>query len=197
FEDFSSAFGQNDGEFSVFGTDRKLAALQTAVTMLRPLPEQKSLVFFTSRLVLNGTDNNAQMRATTTAAIRANVQIFPVDARGLVAFAPLGNANQRSPGGTGMFTGALAQQTITRFQKSQDVLFALAKDTGGKAFVDYNDLSIGVQQAASAQTSYYFFLNDTAPTEKDGKYRRVDVKLANSGLQAELAFRPGYYADKE
>ena len=44
--------------------DRKLAALQTAVTMLRPLPEQKSLVFFTSRLSLNGTDNNAQMRAT-------------------------------------------------------------------------------------------------------------------------------------
>ena len=111
--------------------------------------------------------------------------------------APLGNANQRSPGGTGMFTGALAQQAITRFQKSQDVLFALAKDTGGKAFVDYNDLSVGVQQAASAQTSYYIIGFYSSHTEKDGKYRRVDVKLANSGLQAELAFRPGYYADKE
>ncbi len=110
FQDFSSAFGQNDGEFNVFTTDRKLAALQTAVTMLRPLPEQKSLVFFTDSLSVNGTDNNAQMRATTNAAIRANVQIFPVDARGLVAMAPLGNANQRSPGGIGMFTGALAQQ---------------------------------------------------------------------------------------
>src|SRR5438094_10181111 len=39
FEDFSSAFGQNDGEFNVFSTDRKLAALQTAVTMLTPLPD--------------------------------------------------------------------------------------------------------------------------------------------------------------
>jgi len=197
FQDFSSAFGQNDGEFNVFGTDRKLAALQTAVTMLRPLPEQKSLVFFTSRLTLNGTDNNAQMRATTNAAIRANVQIFPVDARGLVAMAPLGNANQRSPGGTGMFTGALAQQAITRFQRSQDVLFSLAKDTGGKAFVDYNDLSVGVQQAAAAQTSYYIIGFYSSHTEKDGKYRRVDVKLANDGLDAQLAFRPGYYADKE
>jgi VWFA-related protein len=197
FQDFSSAFGQDDQEFNVFGTDRKLAALQSAVTMLRPLPEQKSLVFFTSRLALNGTDNNAQMRATTNAAIRANVQIFPVDARGLVAMAPLGNANQRSPGGTGMFTGVLAQQAITRFQKSQDVLFALAKDTGGKAFVDYNDLSVGVQQAASAQTSYYIIGFYSSHTEKDGKYRRVDVKLADRGLEAELAFRPGYYADKE
>ena len=73
FQDFSSAFGQNDGEFNVFTTDRKLAALQTAVTMLRPLAEQKSLVFFTTGLSLSGTDNNAQMRATTNAAIRANV----------------------------------------------------------------------------------------------------------------------------
>src|SRR4029079_12936331 len=153
--DFSSAFGQNDGEFNIFGTDRKLAALQTAVTMLRPLPEQKSLVLFTSNLRLNGTDNNAQMRATTNAAVRANVQIFPVDARGLVARAPLGDANQRSPGGIGMFTGALAQQQVARLQRSQDTFYALAKDTGGKALLDYNDLSLGIRQAAEAQSSYY------------------------------------------
>src|SRR4029453_8305831 len=81
-------------------------------------------------------------------------------------------------------------------QRSQDILFALAKDTGGKALVDYNDLSVGVQQAASAQASYYIIGFYSSHPDKDGKYRRIDVKLAN-GLQAELAFRPGYYADKE
>jgi VWFA-related protein len=197
FQDFSSAFGQNDGEFNVFSTDRKLAALQTAVTMLRPLPEQKSLVFFTSRLSVTGTDNNAQMRATTNAAIRANVQIFPVDARGLVARAPLGNANQRSPGGIGMFTGALAQQAVTRLQQSQDTLFALAKDTGGTALVNYNDLSLGVRQAAAAQTSYYVLGFYSSHTASDGKYRRVQVRLADGTRQAELSYRQGYYADKE
>jgi VWFA-related protein len=197
FADFSSAFGQNDGEFNVFGTDRKLAAVQTAVTMLRPLPEQKSLVFFTSRLSLNGTDNNAQMRATVNAAVRANVQIFPVDARGLIARAPLGNANQRSPGGIGMFTGALAQQAVARLQQSQDTLLALAKDTGGKALVDYNDLSAGVRQAAQAQTSYYILGFYSAHTANDGKFRRVQVRLADGSVRAELVYRPGYFADKE
>ena len=104
-----SEFGQNDAEFNVFSTDRQLAALQTAVTMLRPFPEQKSLVYFASNLRLNGTDNNAQLRATENAAIRSNVSFFPVDARGLVALAPLGDATQRSPGGIGAFNGALAQ----------------------------------------------------------------------------------------
>ena len=197
FVDFSSAFGQNDGEFNVFSTDRQLAALQTAVAMLRPLPEQKSLVYFTSRLTLSGTENNAQMRATTNAAVRANVRIFPVDARGLIARAPIGDANQRSPGGVGMFTGALAQQSITRLQRSQDTLFALAKDTGGKAFVDYNDLSRGVSQAAAAQASYYILGFYSTHTANDGRFRRVRVSLANSGLQADLAYRQGYYADKE
>jgi hypothetical protein len=137
------------------------------------------------------------MRATVNAAVRANVQIFPVDARGLVARAPLGNANQRSPGGIGMFTGALAQQAIARLQQSQDTLFALAKDTGGKALVDYNDLSVGVRQAAQAQTSYYILGFYSSHVASDGKFRRVQVRLADGSVRAELVYRPGYFADKE
>ena len=189
-------FGQNDAEFNVFSTDRQLAALQTAVTMLRPFPEQKSLVYFASNLRLNGTDNNAQLRATTNAAIRANVQLFPVDARGLVASAPLGDAAQRSPGGVGMFSGALAQAAISRFQRSQDTLYALAKDTGGKAMFDYNDLSLGIVQAAQAQTSYYIVGYYSTHAASDGRFRRVRITLAG-GRDAELAYRQGYYADKE
>lgn len=189
-------FGQNDAEFNVFSTDRQLAALQTAVTMLRPFPEQKSLVYFASNLRLNGTDNNAQLRATTNAAIRANVQIFPVDARGLVAAAPLGDATQRSPGGIGMFSGALAQAAVSRFQRSQDTLYALAKDTGGTALFDYNDLSLGIVRAAQAQTSYYIIGYYSTHTANDGRFRRVKVSLARD-LQAELTYRQGYYADKE
>ena len=115
--------------------------MQTAVTMLRPFPEQKALIYFGSGLRLNGTDNTAQLRATTNAAIRANVTIHPVDARGLVATPPLGDATQRSPGGQAMFTGATAGAMIANFQRSQDALFSLAKDTGGTATFDNNDLS--------------------------------------------------------
>ena len=83
--DIGTAFGQDDAEFSILNTDRQLSALQTAATMLRPLPEQKSLIYFASGLRLNGVDNQAQLRATTNAAIRANVALIPIDARGLVA----------------------------------------------------------------------------------------------------------------
>ena len=194
--DTGTAFGQGDREFNVFNTDRQLSALQTAVSMLEPLPEQKALVFFTGGLRLNGTDNQAQLRATTNAAIRANVAIYPIDARGLVADAPLGDATRQSPGGLGAFTGALAEAAITRQQRSQDILFALAGDTGGTALFDFNDLTLGITEAARRLTSYYIVGYYATNTARDGRYRRVDVSLADD-RPAELMYRPGYYADKE
>ena len=62
--------------------------------MLGQLNEKKVLVYFASGLRLNGIDNQAQFQATTNAAIRANVSFYPVDARGLVAQSPLGDATQ-------------------------------------------------------------------------------------------------------
>src|SRR5262252_8700461 len=194
-----TAFGQDDAEFSILNTDRQLAALQTAVSMLRPLPDQKSLVYFSSGMRLNGVDNQAQLRATENAALRANVAIFPVDARGLVADAPLGDATQRSPGGMAMFNGQQAGQRVMAFQRSQDTLYALAKDTGGKAMFDYNDLSMGIVQAADAISSYYILGYYSTHVALDGKFRKTDVKLAASAsvVNAEVNFRRGYYADKE
>src|SRR6266536_1671497 len=194
--DTGTAFGQDDAEFNILNTDRQLSALQTAATMLRSLPEQKSLVYFASGLRLNGVDNQAQLRATTNAAIRANVSLHPIDARGLVAQAPLGDASRPSPGGIGMFTGQLAQNAITSFQRSQDTLFALAKDTGGKAMFDYNDLAQGIVQAADSVTSYYILGYYSTHPANDGRFHRVKVTLAG-GLAGELAFRQGYFAEKE
>jgi VWFA-related protein len=192
-----TAFGQNDAEFNIFNTDRQLAALQTAVNMLKGLPEQKTLLYFASGLRLNGADNQAQMRATVNAAIRANVTLNPIDARGLVALPPLGDATQRSPGGMAMFTGGMANQVMNNFQRSQDTLYALAKDTGGKAMFDYNDLSLGIVQASQAVTSYYIIGYYSTHLATDGKYRRVKVSLNNPQYaSADLTFRQGYYGDK-
>jgi VWFA-related protein len=195
--DQSSAFGQGDAEFNIFNTDRQLAALQTAVTMLRPFPEQKTLIYFGSGLRLNGNDNTAQLRATTNAAVRSNVTINPVDARGLVALSPLGDATQRSPGGQAMFTGQLAMAGMNQFQRSQDTLFALAKDTGGTPTFDNNDLSAGIVAAAQNVTSYYIIGFYSTHADKDGKFRRIKVTLANQPADTQLVYRAGYYADKE
>ena len=163
--------------------------------MLGQLNEKKVLVYFASGLQLNGIDNQAQFQSTTNAAIRANVSFYPVDARGLVAQGPMGDATKGSPGGVGMYSGMSAMANTNNFQKSQDTLYALAADTGGKALLDNNDLSAGVVQAQNAITSYYIVGYYSANAAMDGRFRRIKITLADASLK--LDYRQGYYAGKE
>ncbi|MBI3207558.1 MAG: VWA domain-containing protein, partial [Candidatus Solibacter usitatus] len=194
--DTGAAFGQNDAEFNIFFTDRQLAALQTAATMLGRLNEKKSLLYFASGLRLNGANNQAQLHATINAAIRSGVSFWPIDARGLVAQAPLGDATRGSPGGIAMYTGAAANAMTGNLQRSQDTLWTLAADTGGKALLDYNDLSRGIVQAQQATSSYYILGYYTTNANPDGKFRKIKITL-NSDVAAKLDYRQGYYASKK
>lgn len=193
--DTGAAFGQDDSEFNIFNTDRQLAALQTAAEMLAHLSEKKVLVYFASGLRLNGLDNQAQLHATIDEAIRAGVSFWPIDARGLVAEAPLGNATQGSQGSVAMYSGAAAFALENNFQRSQDTLYALAKDTGGKALFDYNDLTRGIEQAERAVSDYYILGYYTTNTAENGRFRRIRISLTN-GLVARLDYRRGYFAPK-
>ena len=194
--DTGAAFGQDDAEFNVFNTDRQLSALQTAAKMLGRVNEKKSLIYFAGGLRLNGINNQAQLHATVDAAIKAGVSFWPIDARGLVAEAPLGDATQGSQGNLNLYSGAAANATTINFQFSQDTLYALAGDTGGKAYLDSNDLDRGILQAQQAISDYYVIGYYATNTARDGKFRRVKVALAHD-IGAKLDYRQGYYADKE
>lgn len=194
--DTGAAYAQDDSEFNIFNTDRKLAALESAVKMLGSLAEKKALVYFASGLTLNGIDNQAQLRATVNAAIRGNVSFYPVDARGLVATAPLGDATEASQGGQAMYSGSGQRSAQSSFQGQQESLYTLASDTGGKALLDSNDLALGIVQAQHDISSYYilgYYSGNTAP---DGRYRRIKVQ-AGRNLAAKLDYRSGYFASKE
>jgi VWFA-related protein len=164
--DAGAAFGQDEGEFNIFNTDRQLSALQTAFAMLGRVNEKKALVYFASGIRLNGVDNQAQLRATLNAAVRANVAFFPVDSRGLVAAAPMGDASVGSQGGLSMYTGGAAMSMASSLQRSQDALYALAADSGGKATFDYNDLSMGIVEAQKATSNYYILGYYPTPARK-------------------------------
>lgn len=193
--DLGAAFGQDDAEFNVFNTDRQLSALQTTAQMLGQLNEKKVLVYFAGGLKLNGADNQAQLHATIDAAVRAGVSFWPVDARGLVAEAPLGDASQGSPGNQGMYSGLAAGALQSNLQLSQDTMYALAKDTGGNALLDNNDLGLGIRNAQASISEYYILGYYTKNAALDGKFRHIRITANNP--EWKLSYRQGYYAGKE
>jgi len=194
-EDTGAAFVADETEFNIYNTDRKLAAIEDAVRKLATLPEKKALVYITGGLSKTGMDNQAQLEASINAAVKANVSIFPVDARGLMGDPPGGGASKGGSRGSGIFNGSQLNAQRQSIDNSQETLATLAADTGGKVFLDSNDLSLGLKQVQQEMRSYYILGYYTTNTKDDGKYRKIVVKLANS-TTAKLEFRDGYYANK-
>jgi len=196
--DDSGTFTADDTEFNIFNTDRKLTALEDATKKLAAYPEKKALIYFASGLTLTGLENQSQLRATVNSAVRANVSIYAVDARGLTASSPVGDASTSSGRGTGAFTGSKQAGQRSSLTGSQDTLYTLASDTGGKALVDSNDLAMGIRQAQQDISSYYILGYYSKNSAEDGKFRKLQVKLASKELQSstKLDFRNGYYAGK-
>ena len=198
--DNGDAFTADQSEFNIFNTDRQLSALEEAAHMLGALNEKKALVYFASGIQANGVDNQAQMQATINAAIRANVAFYPIDARGLVATAPLGDATKGSPGGSAMYSGSSARAALSNFQHQQESLYTLAADTGGKALLDNSDLGMGIVQAQKDIASYYILGYYPTNDKLDGSFRRVKISLRTE-IAAKYGqpkdYRQGYYAGKE
>ena len=196
--DDSGGFTQDDTEFNIFNTDRQLAAIEDAVKKLAAYPEQKAMIYFSSGISKNGIDNQSQLRSAVNAAVRANVHIYSVDARGLVASAPGGDATTASKG-TGTFSGSSQASRISSMNDTQETISTLAADTGGRALLDNNDLSMGIKNAQSDMTSYYIIGYYSKNTAEDGKYRHITVKLTNQQLAGNtkpLQYKEGYYASK-
>ena len=193
--DDSGSFVADETEFNIFNTDRKLTALEDAAKKLSIYPEKKALVYFSSGVGKTGVENQSQLKATVNAAVRANVSFYPIDSRGLVATAPAGDASTASPRGTGVFSGSKQASVRSGFNDSQETLYSLAADTGGKAMLDSNDLTLGIRQAQNGISSYYVIGYYSTNSADDGKFRRVQVRVA-SQPQAKLDYRSGYYASK-
>ncbi len=190
--DDASSYSADDTEYNDLNTDRELYAIRAIAKSLERVDQRKSMLYFSGGLTRNGIENQASMRAATNEAVRANMAIYSVDARGLQALPPVGDASTGSLRGTAAYSGAAMQTQLTNNFNSQEVLGTLASDTGGKLFTDSNDFAPAFQQIQHDTEAYYILGFRSTNLARDGSYRRLTVKLNRS--DAKLEYRPGYYA---
>ena len=182
-------------ELDTFNNDVRLRALKALAEALAPIQQKKAILYFSSGMQRNGTDNQVELRAAVNAAVRANVAIYPVDSRGLQAVVPGGSARQGSRGGIGAFSGSSVAGQFTQLAAQQETLTTLAADTGGTAFLDSNDFGEAFGQVTKDISSYYILGYASTNPDKDGRYRRITVRLKNRDVKVEA--REGYYADRD
>ena len=189
------SYTADDTDYNTFSADRKLLALQSVMQAMGKIPQKKSLIYFSNGISQSGVDNQSALRAATATAVKANVSIYPVDVRGLSAFPPGGQAQAASLHGQSAYSGASVLNDLNGNASSQETLYTLADDTGGKAFMDTNDFS-GVFKQVQKDTSAYYVLGYTSTNHlKDGHFRRIRVQVNRPDIK--LEYRPGYYAGRD
>jgi hypothetical protein len=86
---------------------------------------------------------------------------------------------------------------VSRREQSQDTMYALAGDTGGKALLDYNDLTLGIVQAQKSVSDYYIIGYRTSNHLLNGKFRKVKITVNPPTVDVALDYRQGYFGEKE
>ncbi len=193
--DNGNAFTADDTEFNIFNTDRRLDALQTLADELSGIEQKKSVIYFSSGMSQQGQDNQVQLRRTVDRANRANVSIYAADMRGLQALVPGGDATQGSRRGTSTFSGASTRNQVNSQAASQDTLTTMAEDTGGRAFFDSNTFGQVFDRVVNDTSAYYVLGYSSTNPARDGRFRRIKVRLKRSDLK--LEYRSGYYAPRD
>jgi hypothetical protein len=154
------------------------------------------MVEFTGGITQTGEENRTQLRAATDAANRADVSIYSIDSRGLLAAPPGGDTTTNAATGTSMFTGASVFHQTDQREDSRDTLATLSTDTGGKAFFDLGDLSDAFPAIQRDNGGYYLVGYNLGPDVRhDGRWRAIRVKVNVPG--AHVRYRDGYYAPRD
>lgn len=188
----ASGYTPDESEYNDINTDRELFALRSISKSLEKINQKKSLLYFSGGLSRDGIENQASLRSAINAAVRANLAIYSLDARGLQAVSSFGDASTGSLRGSSGYNGASLQKNMDANFTSQETLTTLSVDTGGKAFLDNNDFSPAFAQIQKDSAEYYVIGFHSNNLARDGKFRKLTVKVNRPGLK--LEYRPGYYA---
>src|SRR5208337_1817432 len=124
----------------------------------------------------------------------AGIVIYPVDVRGLVGgmegLAAVNYRRDADVNGAGQANDALRQ--AGSLEASQGTMREIAAETGGKAYMNENEIRQGVALAVSDNNASYEIGYYPENKKWDGKYRNIKIKLAQGDTQ--IRYRKGYFA---
>jgi VWFA-related protein len=153
---------------------------------------RKAMVFFSegidydiynvfSNTITEATSVMDSTRDMLAAATRANVAIYAVDPRGLGAEFEGLAAIQSFPDDTSLGLGM--GSIFNEVRLGQDSLRVMGEETGGFAVVNSNDFRTAFQRIVDDNSSYYVMGYYSTNDRRDGRYRKIEVRLPD---------KPGY-----
>lgn len=188
--------------FSVDRVDRTVDALIAIANHLASFPGRKNLIWVSASFPIQigmlaprapgdtrtQQQFGPQLERAARALNNANLAVYPVDARGLVA----GGAADRLTAASGRGVAGEGLRDPEALFSTQGVMDALADSTGGRAFYNVGDLARAIRRALDDSEVTYTLGFYPQNVKWDGKFHEIKVQADRPGLR--LRYRRGYYA---
>ncbi len=192
---------------------RLMSAGYDLLQQLKKVPGRKSMVIFTdfrgngqdaALLLFPGSGDLLPEGASdaperfVTAAIDANVALYPVDARGVVAVIPFGDATtttgEMNPGGSTEASQSVTSQISAQnsgLASTNGLLESVGLQTGGRAIAHSNALEQVFKLLVEDSESYYVLSYYNRQLVADGRFHRVSV---HANCTCTVQAKAGYFA---
>ncbi len=173
-----------------------LRGLEQLVRRISLVPGQRDIVLVSPGFLK--VTEEFQVDEIVQRAVRSNVVINSLDAKGLFALIPLGDASRRPVvvARRADLVGQKAQMQLLRLEQAAEVLRDFASDTGGAFFHNSNDLDEGFRKVGAFPEVSYVLGFSPQNLKLDGRFHSLSVKMVQpAGLT--LQARRGYFAPKK
>jgi VWFA-related protein len=168
--------------------------LKEVIRRLSAAPGQRSIVLTSPGFII-AFFNQQDITDVTDRAVRANVVINSLDARGVWTPPQFSAQIEASTGGPPMAVTASGYYSA-QANGQGEVLGSLADSTGGRWFHDNNDLGEGYTRLAEAPEFIYVLGFVPSNLKIDGSYHKLRVTLVTPKGDSVQA-RRGYFAPKK
>lgn len=189
-----------ENDFSARGM---LYTLQSVCRALGALKGRKTVILVSEGYAISETVRPALPRLID-AANRANVAIYTINPRGMEQVDPGQPVRLTQPSQATTFASAgmvVAGNSVfdlvrmeNRANSLEDCLGEIAAATGGVTLRNSNEFLRGLERAVADAHSYYELTYVPADPSADGRFRRIEVRLAPRLKGYRVRARGGYYA---
>jgi len=171
-----------------------LQAFQALARYLAPIPGRKNVMWVAGSFPIQFfpdtgargkffDPHRSDVQQTADLLTADQVAVYPILATGLDPNSVYDSNNFGKP--------VAADEADRSF--NQISMELLARDTGGRAFYNTNDLAGAMGEAIDQGSHFYTLAYAPSNVKMDGKYRRIELKVADGDYK--LAYRRGYYAE--
>lgn len=153
-----------------------LLTLEAVMARMAKMPGQRLVFFISDGFSLQDNAGNAHgdLNRVTSRAARSGTLVYSIDAKGLETDLTISDASSKVVIGPSLY-----KYISDSLKDEQDSINAIAKDTGGDAFFNNNDMPYAMKKALDSNGVYYAIGYYPAIEKNDSRYRRLTVRVKN------------------